>query len=186
MPDLLHKQDMFELMLHRALSVSTLLTAATLAGCGSSDSQGSNGGAGAGADSPTSGGVSGSGGTAGLGGSSAQGGSTGAAGASSSAGDAGLPPIDPSTKLSALTVEQQGEYCDWAAAQLGGYGKLNQCAGGGSVTVYKDQADCKSQAFLITCGDTLTIAQLEECTQAQGPTGGCALPEAHCHWLHCR
>ena len=126
------------------------------------------------------------GGNAALGGSSAKGGSTGAAGASSSAGAAGLPPIDPSTKLSALTVEQQGQYCDWAAAQLGGYGKLNQCAGGGSVTVYKDQADCMSQAFLISCGDKITIEQLEECTQAQGPTGGCTFPEVHCHWLHCR
>lgn len=189
---------MLGLVLYRALTVGTLLTVASLAGCGASDSEGSNGGAGAGAasnaGSPTSGGASGSGegGSAALGGStptggsSAKGGSTGAAGASSSAGEAGLPSIDPNTKLSALTPDQQAKYCDWAAAQLGGYGKFNQCAGGGSVTVYKDQADCESQAFLITCGDTLTIAQLEECTQAQGPTGGCALPEAHCHWLHCR
>ncbi|HET7544177.1 MAG TPA: hypothetical protein VFK05_30110 [Polyangiaceae bacterium] len=187
-------------MLHRTLTVSTLLTVASLAGCGSTDSQASNGGAGAGAGetssagSPASGGGSDSseggsstvaGGSPAAGAGSSEGGSTGAAGASS-AGAAGLPPIEPSTKLSALTPDQQALYCDWAAAQLGGYGKVNQCAGSGSVTVYKDRADCESQAFLITCGDKLTIGQLEECTQAQGPTGGCTFPEEHCHWLHCR
>ena len=195
MLDLRHEQPMLGLMLYRALTVGTLLTVASLAGCGSSDSQGSNGGAGvgagAGADSsagsPTSGGASGSsqGGTTTQGGSTAAGAGSSKGGSSSSAGAAGLPDIEPSTMLSALTPEQQGQYCDWAAAQLGGYGKLNQCAGGGSVTVYKDQADCKSQAFIIACANT-TIAQLEECTQAQGPTGGCTFPEAHCHWLLCR
>ena len=193
---------MLGLMLHRALTVGTLLTVASLAGCGSSDSQGSNGGAGggagAGADSsagsPTSGGASGSseGGNAALagstatGGSSAKGGSTGAAGAGSSAGDAGLPAIDPSSKLIALTTDQKGQFCDWAAAQLGGYGKFNQCPGGGSNTVYKDQADCVSKAFIFNCTDKITVAQLEECTQAQAETAGCTFPELHCHWLLCR
>jgi len=160
---------MLELMLRHALTLSTVMMATSLAGCSSSDSHENNGGAGAGgaaAGDESSGGslttAAGSGssqaGNAALGGSSAKGGSTGAAGASSSAGDAGLPSIDPSTKLSALTVEQQGQYCDWAAAQLGGYGKLNQCAGGGSVTVYKDQADCMSQAFLFSCGDKVTMS----------------------------
>ena len=199
MLDVRHKQPLLGLMLHRALTVGTLLTVASLAGCGSSDSQGSNGGAGggagAGADSsagsPTSGGASGSseGGNAALAGSTATGGSSakgGAAGAGSSAGDAGLPAIDPSTKLIALTPDQRGQFCDWAAAQLGGYGKFNQCPGGGSNTVYKDQADCVSQAFIFNCTDKITVAQLEECTQAQAETAGCTFPELHCHWLLCR
>lgn len=187
---------MLKLTLHRALTMSTLLTVASLAGCGSTDSQASNGGGGAtsSAGSPAAGGASDSseggsttsaGGSAAAGDGASGGGSTGAAGASST-GASGLPSIEPSTKVRALTPDQQALYCDWAAAQLGGYGKVNQCAGSGSVTVYTDRADCVSQAFLITCGDTMTIGQLEECTKAQGPTGGCTFPEEHCHWLHCR
>lgn len=88
------------------------------------------------------------------------------------------------TRITALDSAQKATLCDWYVGLLGGYGASNPCSNFGSIEVYKDQAVCVAAGLKFDC-PLVTVAQLEECTKAQAPSGGCDQPEEHCHWLRC-
>ena len=162
-------------------------------GCSSPDTEpDGQGGAGAssggaqtsGGSSAATGGSQSSGGAQSAGGATTSGGmqSSGGASAGSTASGSGLP---GATRLRALDSAQKGTLCDWYAEKMGGYGATHVCADMSSVEVVKDQSTCVAAALDFPC-PTITVANFEECTLAQVPSGGCMLPDEQCHWLSCR
>jgi hypothetical protein len=97
-------------------------------------------------------------------------GCSGAARPAVSAGDAGLGEASTSSglprasTLPSLTAAQGAQLCDWANQVLGGYGRTVACPAGPRATD-RDQAYCISG--LPSC-PTLTVADIEDCSLAQG------------------
>jgi hypothetical protein len=87
----------------------------------------------------------------------------------SSEDDSGLktlasPDLLRASTLPSLTPAQGALLCDWTNQVLGGYGRTVACAAGPRATD-RDQAFCVSG--LPSCPD-LTVADIEDCTLAQG------------------
>ena len=98
-------------------------------------------------------------------------------------GDAGLPAIDASAPVNALTDAQKGALCDWLSAELGGYGVSTDCGHGTSVANAMSQAQCISTRLTFRC--TITVGQLETCIEAEAPSLGCNFPMPQCTPLLC-
>jgi hypothetical protein len=86
---------------------------------------------------------------------------SGCGGGGSSSGPAGIP---RTATVVSLSGSQLAALCDWSAANLGGYGSIDNCDGGGSRHESSTQQDCVSKAFG-GC-PTLTVGALEDCVNA--------------------
>jgi hypothetical protein len=84
------------------------------------------------------------------------------------AGDSGSGVPRDCTVVS-LSPQQGAQLCDWINQAQGGYGRTMQCAFG-PVATDPNQAHCVSGLpdLQVLC-PTLTVAQVEDCTLAQGP-----------------
>jgi hypothetical protein len=93
------------------------------------------------------------------------------------------PPIDRSTEIVAISATEHGELCDWAAAELGGYGSMVSCGNDVTVGAYPSHDACVGQSFQSGC--TATVGQYEDCVTAAAPSL-CSLltsPPAVCEQL---
>jgi hypothetical protein len=84
-------------------------------------------------------------------------------GASGSAGPAGVPRTETVVSLDA---NQLASLCDWVNASVGGYGSIDNCAGGGSRHANSTQQDCVDKGFDVC--PSLTVGALEDCINAIG------------------
>jgi hypothetical protein len=84
---------------------------------------------------------------------------------STSAGS-GLP---RTSTVASLTAEQGVQLCDWINQVEGGYGRTVNCALTGAMATNANQMDCVSSLpdFEFEC-PLLTVAELEDCTTAEG------------------
>jgi hypothetical protein len=71
--------------------------------------------------------------------------------------------------VASLTAEQGVQLCDWINQVEGGYGRTVNCAATGPMATNANQMDCVSSLpdFEFEC-PLLTVAQLEDCTTAEG------------------
>jgi hypothetical protein len=97
--------------------------------------------------------------------------------------DSGVPAIDPSTPLSSLTPSQQGAFCDWMNAELGGYGASFDCGGGSSVSNSQNQMQCVMTRLVYRC--SVTVGDVEMCILGEAPTNGCVIPPQACNAAFC-
>ena len=79
--------------------------------------------------------------------------------------DAGDPEAGTERYLNELTQSERDTLCDWAAATLGGYGKVTACDGS-SVVNFKDRSACISQ-YLGGCM-SVTVLGYEACIKLVG------------------
>jgi len=102
----------------------------------------------------------------------------GACGGDDSGGSSG---VDSSKQVKDLTPAERTSECQWGIALEGGAGKQTMCPDNVTVTVYT-QAQCESSLAAIatstTC--TLTVAQLEACTEASATDPCTALSAPAC------
>ncbi|HYJ10055.1 MAG TPA: hypothetical protein VEX18_13625, partial [Polyangiaceae bacterium] len=163
-------------------------TPAETSGAGGSAKAGQGAGAGDAGTGCSRGGTGGSASGGKSGGAAADGDSGADEGGSNATGGTGgipdLPSVDPETNLRDLTDDEKAELCDWDAETLGGYGKRTTCSDGSTVQNYTDQAQCISFGFTFSCL-TVTVGDVERCTIARIPSGGCDSPSAECGALYC-
>jgi hypothetical protein len=95
-----------------------------------------------------------------------------------------LPSVDPETNLLDLTPDEKAELCDWGVEMLGGYGARNTCSNGSTIQNYADQAQCVAMGYMFAC-KTVTVGDVERCTMARVPSGGCDSPKDACGALYC-
>ena len=92
-------------------------------------------------------------------------------------GSAGPPPsdIDRMAPFTSLSPSQLGELCDWSNAQLGGYGRMETCKGGNTVSTLPSHDVCVAHPPPSTC--PATVGQVEDCVTALAPKSSslCAL-----------
>ena len=86
--------------------------------------------------------------------------------------------VDGNKPLSALTTEEIGAVCDWAASLYGGYGKSVSCGNGGTTSSKASRAACMAEAGFTSC--SATVYQLEGCGQAVHDVCLAALSRADC------
>ncbi len=89
-------------------------------------------------------------------------------GSDSSGGSAGSG-LPRTSTVASLTPEQGVQLCDWINQEEGGYGRTVNCALTGPMATNANQMDCVSGLpdFQFEC-PLLTVAQLEDCTTAEG------------------
>ncbi|HMF40293.1 MAG TPA: hypothetical protein VKQ32_06350 [Polyangia bacterium] len=102
-------------------------------------------------------------------------GSTGTGGAGGSTSG-----VTGTKRLDSLTPTEQQMICDWAAAQLGGYGHSVDCGGGNMITAEPDQATCIADAPTSCAG---TVSQYEACIRDVSCTN--LLPTSCAPFLQC-
>jgi hypothetical protein len=159
-----------------------IVTAGQGAGGGNAGSGGSSGTAGDASGGKGGGGTARSGG----GGQGGEGGA-GKGGSNATGGTGGIPEfpsVDPETNLREVTDDEKAELCDWDAEALGGYGHRTTCSDGSTVQNYSDQAQCIAFGFTFSCL-TVTVGDVERCTMARIPSGGCDSPPEACGALYC-
>ncbi len=81
-----------------------------------------------------------------------------------SSGGGPPPPIDRGAQISAIGSTDYGELCDWASAELGGYGHTVSCPNGTTVGAYSSHEACVSQPIPSSC--TATVGEYEDCVTA--------------------
>jgi hypothetical protein len=92
----------------------------------------------------------------------------GGCGSGSSSGSAGSG-LPRTSTVANLTPAQGVQLCDWINEVEGGYGRTVNCASTGPMATNADQMDCVNGLpdFQFEC-PLLTVAQLEDCTNAEG------------------
>lgn len=93
--------------------------------------------------------------------------------------------LEPSKALSELDDVEIGEFCDWSAARMGGYGFEQMCAGSTTVRVHRSREDCVAStrrgAAEPAC--TATVADFESCLDALGGDACRIVTESECAFL---
>ena len=89
----------------------------------------------------------------------------GCGGGGGSAGPDGVPRA--ATVLS-LDAKQSAALCDWINASVGGYGSIDNCAGGGARHADSTQQSCVSGFSGVQACPSLTVGAVEDCINAIG------------------
>jgi hypothetical protein len=94
----------------------------------------------------------------------------GGGGAANDGGGAGSHPagIARTATVRSLDQQQLAALCDWINASVGGYGSIDNCAGGGSHHADSDQQSCIGGFSGAQVCSTLTVGALEDCIDALG------------------
>jgi hypothetical protein len=76
--------------------------------------------------------------------------------------------IEPDKPLADLTDSEIRQLCDWTVAQLGGYGRSSECAGGLQIRTFASQEECaaRHRQDVLQPSCTATVADAEACITA--------------------